>query len=505
MADRSFCAATSERLGEDLAGTASTVRAFLLLEHGGPWGRSVLRHAAFPDDVRERLQRACAAAGVRLLLMRRPGAPPGIPDRPRLLLAACDPTGGHAAQTRLDDVRAAAGLPLADLLAAVRSGALPEGWERVTRFLGTCTHGRHDACCAERGRPVARALHELVGDDAWEISHLGGDRFAGNVLALPDGIYYGRVPADGAPDLVTAHGDGRLALGWMRGRSSLPFAAQAAEVALRRHLSRDRADDLRLTSLRRKGIRTVTTWDVAGAGRWRVAVDTTRPGPARPLTCSGESSNPPLHTVVELTPDDAPGRGVEGWDAVYGGAEADIEPSSTVLQALAGLSPGRALDVAAGTGRHAIWLARRGWQVTAVDFSPVGVALGRAASDAADLAVDWHVGDARVWSPPAGGAGYDLVLLAYAALPDVVRRAATWLAPGGRLVVVGHSVRNLTEGSPHGPRDPRLLHTLDSLRHSASGLEVERLEEVMRMTRHGPVVEALLVARRVPGAGADVT
>lgn len=496
MADRSFCAATSERLGEDLAGTASTVRAFLLLEHGGPWGQTVLRHAAFPDGVRERLQQACAAAGVRLLLTRRPGARPGIPDRPRLLLAACDAAGGHAVQTRLDDVRAAPGLPLADLLAAVRSGAVPQGWERVTRFLGTCTHGRHDACCAERGRPVARALHELVGDDAWEVSHIGGDRFAGNVLALPDGIYYGRVPAFGAPDLVTAHGDGRLALGWMRGRSSLPFAAQAAEVALRRHLGLDRGPDLRLEALRRSGVRTTTTWQTAGRGRWRVAVDTTNPGPARPLTCTGDDSSPPLHTVVELVPDDAPGRGVEGWDAAYTEAVADAEPSPTVTGVLDGLPPGRALDVAAGTGRHAVWLARRGWQVTAVDFSPVGVAVGHAASDAADLAVDWHVGDARVWTPPAGEGAYDLVLLAYAALPEVVRRAATWLSPGGRLVVVGHSVRNLTEESPHGPRDPRLLHTLDSLRHSASGLHVEHLEEVTRSTRHGPVVEAVLVARR---------
>ncbi|MFP5335586.1 MAG: sucrase ferredoxin [Actinomycetes bacterium] len=497
MSDRTFCAATSERLDESLVGTASTVGGFLVLEHGGPWGQAVLRHASFPDGVRQAWGRRASEAGLRPMLMRRPGAGPGVPSRPRVVLAACEPLGGAAAQTWLDDVRDVASLPLDRLVGDLRAGRTPDGWQPVDRFLGTCTHGRHDACCAERGRPVARALHDLVGDDAWEVSHMGGDRFAGNVLVLPDGLYYGRVTAGDAPGLVAALGEGRLLLEHLRGRTSLPFPAQAAEVALRRHLGLEAAADVRPAGVDVAPVRAVTHWDVADGTRWRVVVDTTHPGPPRALTCSAESSNPPVHTVVELAPADAPGRGVQGWDEAYATGEVDASPSPTVVEALAGLAPGRALDLAAGAGRHTVWLAERGWQVTALDFSPVGVTRGHAATEAADLAVDWHVGDARHWEPPAGHA-YDLVLVAYAALPDVVRRASAWLAPGGRVVVVGHSVRNLTEGVARGPKDPRLMHSLEALRDSASGLDVERLDEVTRSTDKGPIVEAVLVARRAP-------
>jgi len=497
MAERSFCALTSERLAEDPVGTASTVRAFLLVEHGGPWGVKALRDAAFPDAVRDMLR---GLSGVRAMTMRRPGTRPGVPQRPRVVLAACDPAGGLAAQTWLDAVDDLAALPVADLVAGLRAGRVPDGWEPVRRFLGTCTHGRHDACCAERGRPVAAALHALVGDDAWEVSHMGGDRFAGNVLSLPDGLYYGRVTAHDAGELVAAGEQGRLVPRLLRGRTSLPFPAQAAEVALRRHLDVETAADVTLTDLQVHESRTVTGWEVAGQGAWRVVVDSTSPGPPRSLTCSAEPTNPPVRTVVELAPADAPGRGVQGWDDAYRRddetADTAREPSPTVVGALEQLPAGRALDLAAGTGRHAVWLAHRGWQVTAVDFSPVGVARGHAASDAADVAVDWHLGDARVWGPAGDDPGYDLVLLAYVGLPDVVRRAAGWLAPGGRLVVVGHALRNLTDGDPRGPRDPRLLHTPETLRDSASGLVVERLEEVERTTDRGRLVEAVLVARR---------
>lgn len=493
---RAFCADRSEALGEDAAGTASTVRAFLLIEHGGPWGVSALRDAAFPAGLSRELQARCAPAGIRPMLMRRHGARPGLPPRPRVVLAACRPAGGTAAMTQLGDVRDVLDLSLPDLLAELAQGETPAGWSPVPAFFGTCTHGRHDACCAERGRPVAKALHETAGDTAWEVSHMGGDRFAGNVLALPDGIYYGRVTEDRVAGLVSAHAGGRLLPDLMRGRSSLPFAAQAAEIALRRALGIEEAAALRLLTCRRVEDRTTTRWQVQGRGDWRVVVDTTRPGPERHLTCTSAVAVPPQHTIVELVSADAPGRGAEGWDAAYAGATDDAEPSAVVTEVLAPLPPGRAVDVGAGTGRHALWLAARGWGVTAVDFSAVAVDLGRRASASPGLDVDWQLGDARLWSPPDASSGYDLVLLAYVSLPEVLRRAAGWLAPGGRLVVVGHSVRNLAEGSGHGPRDPRLLHTLDGLRHSAAGLEVERLEEVVTASPRGRVVETVLVARR---------
>jgi SAM-dependent methyltransferase len=179
------------------------------------------------------------------------------------------------------------------------------------------------------------------------------------------------------------------------------------------------------------------------------------------------------------------------WDARYAERGWLREPSSTVVDVVGDLPPGRAVDLAAGPGRHAGGRAARGWSVTAVDFSAVGIAQGRAADPAG--AVEWVVADAGQWSP-AGPV--DLVLAAYVQLGAAgLRRAAGWLAPGGRLVVVGHALRNLVDGV-HGPRDPAHLQTEQGLRAGASDLVVERLEEVLRPDEGGTVVELLLVARR---------
>ena len=181
----------------------------------------------------------------------------------------------------------------------------------------------------------------------------------------------------------------------------------------------------------------------------------------------------------------------ERWDARYAERGWLREPSSTVVDALAELPAGRAVDLAAGPGRHARWLAERGWRVTAVDFSAVGIGQGRAADT--DGAVVWVVADATAWSPDGP---VDLVLAAYVQLGVAgLQRAAGWLAPGGRLVVVGHALRNLVDGV-HGPRDPAHLQTEEVLRAGADGLVVERLEEVLRPDEGGTVVELLLVARR---------
>jgi hypothetical protein len=166
--------------------------------------------------------------------------------------------------------------------------------------LCVCTHGRHDACCAELGRPTATALAAALPEHTWEVSHIGGDRFAANVLVLPDGLYYGRVSAADAPRLAATHLDGRLDLDLLRGRSGFGFAVQVAEVALRREVGETRTDAVRLVSTARAGADTTVRMTVAGAP-YDVVVRRTEDGPPHRLTCRATRDEPaPAYEIRDL-------------------------------------------------------------------------------------------------------------------------------------------------------------------------------------------------------------
>ena len=147
------------------------------------------------------------------------------------------------------------------------------------------------------------------------------------------------------------------------------------------------------------------------------------------------------------------------------------------------LGPGRALDLACGGGRTAIWLARRGWRVTAVDFSEVALAAARRRAAAAGAEVEWIAADVLEWAPPAGA--FDLVAMLYLQLPADERaralgRAAGALAEGGTLLVIAHDRENLPRGHG-GPRDPEVLTTPEAVvADLPAGLRVERAERVVR-------------------------
>ncbi|HEY7722109.1 MAG TPA: class I SAM-dependent methyltransferase [Pedococcus sp.] len=191
------------------------------------------------------------------------------------------------------------------------------------------------------------------------------------------------------------------------------------------------------------------------------------------------------------------------WDERYAAQDRvwSAGPNREVERIVAPWPPGRALDLGAGEGRHAIWLAQAGWTVTAVDFSSVGVARGaeEARRQGLEAAIEWVVEDVTLWEPPPG-TFYDLVLVAYLHLPEeVLSRATRWLAPEGAIVVVGHALRNLTEGVG-GPQDPAILTTVEQLHAAARDLDLERCEEVVRPTDAGDAIDLVLVARRPAGA-----
>ncbi len=173
----------------------------------------------------------------------------------------------------------------------------------------------------------------------------------------------------------------------------------------------------------------------------------------------------------------------DAWDRRY--ADTDLvwseTPNQFVAEQLADLPPGRAVDLAAGEGRNAIWLARRGWEVTAVDFSQIALDKGRRL--AGDTPVDWQCSDATAWH---ASAPYDLALVAYLQLPAEERRAAVRgafaaLRDGGTLLLVAHDATNLLEGTG-GPQDPAVLMSADDVLADLGGetFEVIRAERVAR-------------------------
>jgi SAM-dependent methyltransferase len=185
------------------------------------------------------------------------------------------------------------------------------------------------------------------------------------------------------------------------------------------------------------------------------------------------------------------------WDERYAQRQQWTTGPNPLVESLVGpLPPGDAVDLAAGEGRHALWLAARGWRVTAVDFSAVG--LGRGRSQPGGGLMTWETADVLTWTAPASS--LDLVLVAYLHLPEprtteLLRRAVGWLRPGGRLLVLGHDVDNIAAGVG-GPQEPAILHSVERLAPVAELLDVDRLEQVRRETDAGVALDTVLWGAR---------
>jgi SAM-dependent methyltransferase len=196
------------------------------------------------------------------------------------------------------------------------------------------------------------------------------------------------------------------------------------------------------------------------------------------------------------------------WEKRYTTAAADgstiwsLGPNAWVAETVESLFDlaGNAVDLAAGEGRNALWLASLGWQVTAVDFSPAGLAIGQERAVAEGLVVDWVEADATTW---VAQIPVDLVVVAYLQLPaealaKAIAGASASLTDDGVLVLIGHDRDNLTRGTG-GPQDPDVLLTVAELAAAASaaGLTVERCEQFERTLPDGAVaIDAVLVARK---------
>ena len=288
------CAGASLLRNESVAGTASNVRAFLLVEYTGAWGVNALRDARLPYGLGNHLLLSSHAVGVRALLARRPDR--SGTDEVRVFAAYADPVAPWLETAAFSDVHEVLDLELAALGRGRSIGLEPTDGS----LFCVCTHGKHDACCAERGRPVAAALETAHREETWEVSHIGGDRFAANMLVLPHGLYYGRLDAVSALGVAGSHLAGGLELDHLRGRSGLGMPAQAAEIGLRRRLEETRNDAVRFVGSSRDDDVTTARFDVAGT-TYAVRVRT-RHGEQQRLTCQAKRDNPvPIHDLLDVT------------------------------------------------------------------------------------------------------------------------------------------------------------------------------------------------------------
>ena len=283
---RPFCSDISRENDEPLGATASRIDHWLLVEYRGLWSSDALVGSGLSDQVKARLRELRSARPrTRLLFIRRP-------DRRRHPKLAAYVATSRQGEERLGRLE----LDEHEDLRRIDPWTAAEATDELL-FLA-CTHGKHDRCCARYGRPLYEALSEQLGpESAWQCTHVGGDRFAGNALCLPHGVYYGRVDRDDVPGLVDEYFEGRISLAHYRGRSCWPFAVQAAERRIRAEEGLTGLDDLSLSRV-----------DQVKDDRWMVAFDTrvgprevevaTELGELTTLTCNADRTKRPLRYVA---------------------------------------------------------------------------------------------------------------------------------------------------------------------------------------------------------------
>ncbi len=279
------CSALAESLEEPLSGTVEQRTRWLVLEDRGAWDTDAVKDLLGTDAAARAKQ-----LGLRVLLVRRREGDPGVDTVRRAMLI--DTVSREMA------VRVVAGPADLSIEAAAGDPVGSFGASMTAPMFLVCTNGKRDACCALRGRALVTALSVHDAAAVWECTHLGGHRFAGNLVCLPDGIVYGRVSAADGPRLVDAYLDGRVVAPLLRGRSAWPAAAQVAEVVLRERLGLAGLDDVRLASASVRGDLAEVALATVDGESHRLVLRAERSAPPRPISCRADELEEPVHWSV---------------------------------------------------------------------------------------------------------------------------------------------------------------------------------------------------------------
>ena len=237
---RPFCADLSRAGAEPLGATASRIENWILVEYRGAWRRDVLGGSLLSPGLKTHLREHLELLRpARLLFVKQPER--RAESGRRVFLASTAPGAGRLLGLEVEHQD--------DLRDVDLAGVLSRGGEPfhpiADPVLVVCTHGKRDRCCARYGRPLYDALRAAAPrSEVWQSTHVGGDRFAGNVVALPQGTFHGRVEPGDVPGLLKAMARGRVDLHRYRGRSAYSFATQAAERELREREGLLGLDDL---------------------------------------------------------------------------------------------------------------------------------------------------------------------------------------------------------------------------------------------------------------------
>jgi hypothetical protein len=295
--DQAGCAAICREIAEPLAGTApSAAVGWLLIEHPGPWPGFGLPHDV-PAPV-ARFSHRALQYGVRTQLIRRPDRTGRQVAFPTVMIAGGTAPGRWLERRTLTDPRA-----LTELDPAGFGEVDPPGFgSPAEAALLVCTHGRREVCCARYGRPVAQKLAERFGPLVWETTHVGGDRFAANLVILPSGLYFGRLDPDEAVRVADAALRGRIELDRFRGTAGLPEEAQAAEFLLRRALGIEEAGAVRYLGESESDSHTYTArFAVTGAGIREVTLERYETAQPRLTSCgAGTVETPTSYRLLAI-------------------------------------------------------------------------------------------------------------------------------------------------------------------------------------------------------------